>query len=96
VLRIFQEALNNVERHSGANRVSIAWTQRSDGIALKITDNGKGIKARDLRHTESLGIIGMRERALLCGGTLAISRNGRSGTSVSAYIPLRMSPPEPK
>ena len=89
VLRIFQEALSNVQRHSGANRVDIAWTQGSKGLSLKVYDNGKGIRQRDLRHTESLGIIGMRERALLCGGKLEISRKGNSGTSLSAYIPLR-------
>ena len=89
VLRIYQEALSNVQRHSGASRVDIAWTQCSKGLSLKVHDNGKGITQRDLRHTESLGIIGMRERALLCDGRLEISRINNSGTSLSAHIPLR-------
>ncbi len=89
VLRIYQEALSNVQRHSGANQVDIAWTQGSKGLSLRVHDNGKGIRQRDLRHTESLGIIGMRERALLCGGRLEITRKDNIGTFLSAHIPIR-------
>jgi nitrate/nitrite-specific signal transduction histidine kinase len=89
LLRIFQEALSNVQRHSGADRVDIEWTQRRTGVSLKIQDNGKGIKPKALRRTESSGIIAMRERALLCGGTLDVFGERGSGTTVRAYIPSR-------
>jgi signal transduction histidine kinase len=89
VLRIFQETLSNIQRHSGANRVDIEWTKSRSGVSLKIQDNGKGIRQEALRRTQSLGIIGMRERAILCGGTLHISGRRNFGTTVSAYIPSR-------
>ncbi|MDH3445698.1 MAG: GAF domain-containing sensor histidine kinase, partial [Deltaproteobacteria bacterium] len=87
MLRILQEALNNVERHSKANRVDINWTRDRKGFFFKINDNGIGIKTSALRHTESLGIIGMRERALLCGGTLKISATKASGTTLYTHFP---------
>ncbi|MFQ5852837.1 MAG: GAF domain-containing protein [Candidatus Binatia bacterium] len=87
VFRIFQEILSNIARHAGSNRVKVEWKQVSNNMLLRVSDNGKGIKPRALTSNKSLGIIGMRERALLCRGELDISGILGKGTTVSLRIP---------
>src|SRR3546814_11976820 len=72
LFRILQEALINVSRHSGATTVMVTLVLTSDAVTLKIVDNGTGIAAQDARHKKSLGLVGMRERAIMIGGKLNI------------------------
>lgn len=82
-----QEALTNVVRHSRATRVDINL-DCSEGIAvLEIIDNGIGITNEQLSSEISFGLIGMRERASLCGGYLEIVGMPGKGTVIHATIP---------
>ncbi|HTE03033.1 MAG TPA: GAF domain-containing sensor histidine kinase [bacterium] len=87
--RIAQEALVNVRRHAEATDVEIALQQTPRRVRLSVRDNGHGFDPRAVsagRH----GLVGMRERAKLLGGTLRVTSRRRppSGTTVVAYIPI--------
>ena len=95
--RIAQEALTNVERHSGASRVSIDLRGHKKGVTLRITDNGRGITAQPRGAASGLGLRNMQERAEQLDGTLRIlpSRGAQSGTTIEATLPLsHLLPPE--
>lgn len=87
VFRIFQEALTNVARHSGATKVESALRKEKKGLRLTIRDNGRGIAEEEISRTKSLGLVGMRERALLFGGELLIQGTPGKGTTVTLKIP---------
>jgi signal transduction histidine kinase len=87
LFRIFQETLTNVARHANANQVDVRLAAAGGSLILEIHDNGKGIGEEQLSAGSSLGILGMRERALLLGGELAISGAPGKGTTVSVRIP---------
>jgi signal transduction histidine kinase len=91
--RILQESLTNVARHSRATRVFIRMVKTHEDLTLEVMDNGLGIPPDRLDGTTSLGVVGMRERALACGGELSIVGNPAFGTSVSLRIPCnRLTP----
>ena len=86
--RIAQEALTNVARHAGAGRVSVSLSVQNNVLRLFVKDSGRGFDPGKLSESEGLGLAGMRERAVLTGGTLTIeSRHGR-GTTVTLNIPM--------
>ncbi len=89
LFRIAQEALTNVRRHADATEVQIALRHTPRRVRLSVRDNGKGFDPAAV-GAERQGIVGMRERARLLDGTVRVrsSRRGRSGTTVSASIPL--------
>ena len=89
VFRIFQETLTNVSRHAKATRVKINLEESADSLILRIEDNGKGIKESEVSHPKSLGLLGMRERALLFGGKVIITGEQGKGTTVFVSIPLK-------
>ena len=84
IYRVAQEALTNVARHSGADRVDMSLSRDGSAIILRVTDNGRGL----LGAQESTGIRGMRERALLVHGDLRIAARAGGGTEVSLKLPL--------
>lgn len=86
--RIFQEALTNVARHSGATRVDAVFERHPDKLVLQIHDNGKGIVEGEAANTKSLGILGMKERTLLFGGDFTITGKKGKGTTVTIVAPL--------
>jgi len=86
--RILQESLTNVARHAGATRVTIRLRQTPASLTLDVSDDGCGIAEERLSGTDSLGLVGMRERALACGGELAIVGQRGEGTTVSFAVPL--------
>ena len=88
LFRILQETLTNVARHANATRVDVRLAQQNENLILEIRDNGQGIGAEHLSESRSLGILGMRERALLLGGELTISGTPGKGTTVRVQIPL--------
>jgi signal transduction histidine kinase len=90
--RILQESLTNVARHARASRVTIRLAVTQQVLTLEITDDGTGIAAQRLDGTASLGLVGMRERALACGGELCISGRPMLGTTVELRIPLEPDP----
>jgi glucose-6-phosphate-specific signal transduction histidine kinase len=59
-------------------------------IILEVTDNGRGISSAEISNTKSMGLLGMKERAALLGGTFEIGpAPGGKGTKVTVSIPLR-------
>jgi signal transduction histidine kinase len=86
--RILQESLTNVARHAKATRVTIRLEQTESLLTLEVSDNGVGASPRCLDGTKSLGVVGMRERALACGGEFSISRRPEGGTTVMLRVPL--------
>jgi signal transduction histidine kinase len=88
VFRIFQETLTNVARHANATEVDVTLARSNGDLSLEVRDNGKGIAEEKLPQGQSLGILGMRERALLLGGELTISGAPGTGTTVTVRIPV--------
>jgi len=86
--RILQESLTNVARHANATKVSILLSRTPTLLLLEVSDNGVGIPPDRLDGTCSLGLVGMRERALACGGEFSISGEPGRGTTVSLRVPL--------
>jgi signal transduction histidine kinase len=87
LFRIVQETLTNVARHANASEVNIRLTEEHGQLTLEVHDNGRGIGEGQLAGNRSLGILGMRERALLIGGELTISGPPGLGTTVRVRIP---------
>ena len=87
--RIIQEALTNVTRHSKATRVNVSVKRAGNVIILGVADNGVGFAPDSLSGLRSLGLVGMRERALACGGMLMVQGTPGEGTSIVVTIPLR-------
>jgi PAS domain S-box-containing protein len=85
--RIFQEALTNVIRHAQASTVTVLITQERDGLLLEVVDDGKGIAAEPRARRDALGLLGMRERAALWGGTVTIQGQPGAGTTVTVRMP---------
>jgi signal transduction histidine kinase len=84
--RIFQELLTNVARHANATKVDIALRLDKDALVLKVQDNGKGIAEREVNHSKSLGLLGIRERVSLLGGKVEITGAPGKGTHVLVSI----------
>ena len=87
LFRIFQETLTNVARHANATAVNVKLARDNGDVYLEVRDNGQGIGEEQLSARRSLGILGMRERALLLGGELIIRGAPGKGTTVRAWIP---------
>ncbi|MRX42760.1 sensor histidine kinase [Agromyces kandeliae] len=83
VYRIAQEALTNVVRHADATRAIVAVERLDDELLLTVDDDGHGMRGA----TEGSGILGMRERAALLGGTVEVERSPGGGTRVAARLP---------
>ncbi|MEC5217593.1 two-component system sensor histidine kinase UhpB [Actimicrobium sp. GrIS 1.19] len=88
LFRIFQESLTNIGKHASASRVDVRLTRSNRGIRLEISDNGRGIAARDRLKPKSFGIRGMVERANALGGSLSVSNVAGGGSMVAIRIPL--------
>jgi signal transduction histidine kinase len=85
VYRVLQEALNNVKRHAGAREAWVRLKFQNDSISLEVEDRGKGF-APNAGH-QGIGLVGMRERAELVGGTLQVLRRDGGGTIVRLTVP---------
>jgi signal transduction histidine kinase len=88
VFRIFQEALTNVLRHARATRVDIKLKADDGFFVLSVKDNGRGISDSEKSEQQSLGLLGMRERAHLIGGEVSITRAEGRGTVVTLRVPV--------
>ena len=86
--RILLEALTNVARHAHAGTVWISVKQRPGKVTMEVRDNGKGISDEALKNPATMGLLGMRERALAAGGEARITRRPAGGTSVQVSLPL--------
>jgi PAS domain S-box-containing protein len=89
VFRIFQEALTNIARHAGATSVEV-WLPRPAGqVTVSIEDNGRGITRDEIEDIQSIGLLGMRERAMRLGGDVTFASGLEAGTRVTIVVPLR-------
>jgi PAS domain S-box-containing protein len=85
--RIFQECLTNISRHAHARAVDVSVSEQGEDLVLIVRDDGKGF--RETARAGSLGILGMKERADVCGGELVIDSSPGKGTAVTLRIPRR-------
>ncbi|MBS1744057.1 MAG: PAS domain S-box protein [Bacteroidetes bacterium] len=88
LFRIFQESLTNVLRHSKATEVNATLNLQDGLLILRIADNGIGFNAVENESKKTLGLLGMKERTLIMGGTYDISSKPGSGTTVTISVPV--------
>jgi two-component system, chemotaxis family, sensor kinase Cph1 len=91
VFRALQETITNVVKHSGANRVGVVLDANDQGVRLIVEDNGHGFHqgSEDLAlGVGHLGLLGLRERLALAGGSVEVESSSQSGTTVYARIPF--------
>ncbi|HUR79728.1 MAG TPA: ATP-binding protein [Thermoanaerobaculia bacterium] len=88
IYRIIQEAFTNVARHSNASRVELRIRPRENELLIDIRDDGCGITPAQVHDSDSLGLIGIRERASIIGASVTVEGVPGRGTIVSVYVPL--------
>jgi PAS domain S-box-containing protein len=88
MLRVVQEALHNIAKHSRATTVSVEMMANGREIALAIRDDGVGFDVNQVRGTRGLGLVSMRERMHLIGGQFQIKASLDGGTRIEARAPL--------
>ena len=91
LLRIAQEALNNVRKHADATTVWLRLISTDGGVTLTVTDNGRGFDV-DRVGRGGFGLRGMHERTDIIGGRLELDSRPSDGTSISVTVPTRGSP----
>jgi signal transduction histidine kinase len=85
--RLVQESLTNAAKHAGKANVEITITDDADTLAIRVSDDGPGFDG-DASH-EGFGLIGVRERVMLAGGSLEIRSAPGTGTTLAAVLPVR-------
>lgn len=89
--RILQEALQNVNKHAGATRVSVVLERRNGRVVLIVEDNGKGYDPNQkvaAGSNKGMGVTNMRERASLIGGEVEIESTPGAGTAIYVFVPV--------
>jgi signal transduction histidine kinase len=92
LFRIAQEALHNIEKHARASQAEIKLIERDGSICLEIADNGCSLHPERVEEAQTnghLGLVSMRERAEMLGGTFEIGAQEDGGTLVRTVLPLR-------
>jgi signal transduction histidine kinase len=85
IYRVLQEALNNVARHAGAKQAWVRLRFSPSGLELQVEDHGKGFNGQPAKH--GIGLVAMRERSELMGGTIAFSTPASGGTLMRLSVP---------
>jgi PAS domain S-box-containing protein len=91
LFRVAQEALTNVARHARASRAEVQIRALDGGVCMKIKDNGQGFQAEgapDSGPQKRLGLLGMRERLEMVGGSFSIRSTPGKGTTIQVQMPL--------
>lgn len=88
VFRIFQEILTNVARHARASAVEVRMEERGGCLVLEVSDDGRGIEEGKVAAATSIGLLGMRERAMIFGGQVEVVGAEGRGTTVTVRVPL--------
>lgn len=94
LFRIFQEAMTNIVRHAQASAVQVTLTERDKRFEMTIRDNGRGITEAERDDPSAIGLLGMRERTALMGGTFRITGRRGKGTVVAIEVPVASKPAE--
>jgi PAS domain S-box-containing protein len=87
VFRVLQECLTNVARHAEATQVEATLERTEDEVVLTVHDDGRGFSPADPRNPGSYGLVGLKERALLLGGTVDVESLPGKGTRIEMRIP---------
>lgn len=88
LFRVLQEALANIAKHSGADRGSVVITVEDYQALMRVVDRGKGFDTASAESKGGLGLISMRERLRLVGGTMSVVTSPGQGTSVEVMVPM--------
>jgi signal transduction histidine kinase len=88
LFRIVQEGLRNVIKHSRASRVEVLLEGGVEAVSLLISDNGAGFEVSSNFPSEGIGIISMRERARMLGGTFELTSRPAQGTQIAVKVPI--------
>ena len=88
VFRILQEILTNVLRHARARNLYVKLSRNKNCFELEVKDDGQGITESQRMNSRSLGLLGMKERALLVGGEVRITGKEGVGTTVLVRVPV--------
>jgi PAS domain S-box-containing protein len=88
IFRIVQESLTNISKHAKASQVEVTIEQKEGYIILKIHDDGIGFSPNTARKPNSYGLLGLKERTNLLGGTIIIHSLPGQGTAIQVHIPL--------
>jgi len=96
LFRVAQEAMSNVAKHARAENVTLSVDIKPDGVVLEVDDDGCGFDIKNTlaggkngKNGSSFGLLGMRERVHLLGGTLSVESQPGQGTSVRVRIPVQ-------
>jgi signal transduction histidine kinase len=95
VFRIFQESLTNIARHAHATEVNATLDIIADTLVLKVADNGVGITDVESTGPHTIGLAGMRERALRWDGRVEVLGSAGQGTTVVLHMPIEKHGVEP-
>jgi signal transduction histidine kinase len=95
LFRIFQEAMTNVVRHAQASAVHVTLAERRGEFELRIRDNGRGVTDAQVTDPRAMGLVGMRERVALVGGTFHIAGRRGKGTAIVVRVPIEPQQPKP-
>lgn len=90
IYRLVQEGLNNVVKHADASSVSLRVVERTDFVEVAVADDGTGFDPGDTDG--GFGLVGMRERVSLAGGSLTIDSEIGRGTELRARLPVSFTP----
>lgn len=88
VFRVFQELLTNIARHAKASKVDVIMEVKNSNMKLIVSDNGVGMDPAAIDNIKSLGILGMKERLNVIGGTLSYSSQPGKGTDAEVIVPF--------
>jgi two-component system sensor histidine kinase DegS len=91
LFRCAQEALTNAARHAKASRVDVVIQKLERAVSLRITDDGRGFpqgRSRSVHAGKRLGLLGMRERLEMVGGSFQVTSARGKGTTIHAQIPF--------
>lgn len=89
VFRIVQESLTNIARYAHASQVNIKLRRHDNKLQADVWDNGRGFDTQSSGQFKTMGLLGMRERALALGGVLDIISSPGLGTHISLSIPIK-------
>ncbi len=94
LFRILQESLTNVVRHAEASGVQVSLMRSEAQLVLKVVDDGRGMEPADRSKPRSFGLIGIRERAYILGGSVRIESEPDRGVTIEVAVPVPVQHPE--
>ncbi len=90
IFRIYQELLTNIARHANASMVKTSLSQDAERLYFSLEDNGVGVDTETIKNKKTLGLLGIKERSLLLGGTYEFISKPGAGSVTTISIPLHL------